>query len=61
MINIKKITTEIPLESNVQAQASEECKTDCKVKVWSGKKASDGWEAGCWYTYQYTGRWNPFS
>nr|WP_297936299.1 hypothetical protein [uncultured Lachnoclostridium sp.] len=48
------------LVSNVQAQSSD-CKTDCKVKVWAGKKEADGNAAGCWYTYQYTARWNPLA
>lgn len=57
MSKISKISKKT-LVSNVEAQG---CGNDCKVKVWSGKKAADGWEAGCWYTYQYTGRWNPFA
>ncbi len=46
------------LVSNVAAQS---CKNDCQVKVWSGKKEADGYANGCWYTYQYTARWNPFA
>ncbi|ENK1245044.1 TPA: hypothetical protein PTV74_002992 [Clostridium botulinum] len=58
MLKVKKITKTISVQSNVQAQG---CKDDCKVKVWSGKKEADGWQAGCWSTYQYTPRYNPFA
>lgn len=55
-MKLKKIANKA-FECNVAGQG---CGNDCKVKVWSGKKEADGWEAGCWYTYQYTSKTNPF-
>lgn len=57
MLKINKINKKV-LATNVHGQA---CDNDCEVKVWAGKKEDDGWQAGCWYTYQYTPRWNPFA
>ena len=57
MLKINKISKKV-LATNVHGQA---CGNDCKVKVWAGKREADGSQAGCWYTYQYTARWNPFA
>lgn len=56
-MKVTKITSKISISSNVEAQG---CKDDCEVKVWAGKTESGGSAAGCWYTYQYTPRWNAF-
>mgnify|MGYP006910906416 FL=1 len=57
MLKINKISKKV-LATNVHGQA---CGNDCKVKVWAGKREADRSQAGCWYTYQYTARWNPFA